>query len=113
MAAWGKPSEDFSTKVPGRLYWLDLVTGTRHDVSKVPLGNLDGVAPASGGGWLVTDWVAGKLWRVSDPKGDAELLVEGIPGAADLGYDPRRRLIVVPSSKADYLEGLNQDKLPR
>lgn len=113
VASWGKPAADFSTKVPGRLYWLDLLTKDRFDVSKVPLGNLDGVEKASGGGWLVTDWVAGKLWRVSDPQGDAELLVSGIPGAADLGYDPRKRLIVVPSARADYLEGLNQDKLPR
>lgn len=113
VASWGKAASDFSTKVPGRLYWLDLLTGKRYDVSKAPLGNLDGVAQASGGGWLVTDSTAGKLWRVSDPQGDAELLVEGIPGAGDIGYDPRRRLIVVPSSRADYLEGLLQDKLPR
>lgn len=113
VASWGKASADFSTKVPGRLYWLDLRTKDRFDVSKVPLGNLDGVEQASGGGWLVTDSKAGKLWRVSDPLGEPQLLLDGVPGAADLGYDPRKRLIIVPSVRGDYVEGLQQDKLPR
>ncbi|TBR24352.1 ATP/GTP-binding protein [bacterium] len=113
VASWGKAAPDFSTKVPGRLYWLDLKTKERHDVSKVPLGNLDGLAQASGGGWLVTDWVAGKLWRVSDPQGEAVLLASGLEGAADIGYDPRRRLIAVPCVRSDLVEGLWQAKLPR
>lgn len=113
VAAWGKAAGDFSTKVPGRLYWLDLRTKERHDVSKTPLGNLDGLEPASGGGWLVTDWKAGKLWRVADPSGEAVLLATGLEGAADIGYDPRKRLIAVPCMNADLVEGLQQDKLPR
>lgn len=113
VASWGRAAPDFSTQIPGRLYWLDLRTGERHDVSKVPLGNLSGLESASGGGWLMTDRKAGKLWRVSDPKGEAELLASGLEGAADLGYDPRLRLIVVPCMSSDLIEGLQQDKLPR
>ena len=113
VAGWGRAAPDLSTKIPGRLYWLDLRTGERHDVSKLPLGNLSGLEPASGGGWLVTDRKAGKLWRVSDPQGEAVLLDSGLDGAADLGYDPRLRLIVVPCTGADVVEALQQDKLPR
>lgn len=113
VASWGRAAADLSTKIPGRLYWLDLRTGERRDVSKAPLGNLSGLEPASGGGWLVTDRKAGKLWRVSDPQGEAELLASGLEGAADLGYDPRLRLIVVPCLGADLVEALQQDKLPR
>ena len=29
VAAWGKPEADFSTKVPGRLYRLNLATGAK------------------------------------------------------------------------------------
>lgn len=113
VAAWGHAGPDGATKVPGRLYWLDLRTGQRRDVSKVPLGNLVGAEPASGGGWLVTDPKAGRLWRVSDPKGEATLLAEGLDGAGDIAYDPKRRLIAVPLSASDLVEGLQQDKLPR
>lgn len=113
VAAWGHAGKDGRAKVPGRLYWLDMRTGERRDVSKVPLGNLAGVEPASGGGWLVTDPVAGALWRVSDPQGEAKLLADGLDGAGDIGYDPKRRLVVVPQAAADVVEGLLQDKLPR
>ncbi|MBI3299151.1 MAG: hypothetical protein HYZ75_13365 [Elusimicrobia bacterium] len=112
VAAWGIPAADFSTKVPGRVYWLDLKTKQRFDVSPVPLGNLDGLEPASGGGWLTTDLAAGKLWRVAEKDGSAVLIKEGLKGPADLGYDPRRRLIVVPQTGADVVIGLDQDKLP-
>lgn len=101
-----------TAKVPGRLYWLDLRTKRRRDVSKAPLGRLAGLEPASGGGWLVTDPEAGKLWRVSDPQGEATLLDGALPGAGDIGYDPKRRLVVVPRSDGT-VEGLKQDLLPR
>ena len=112
VAAWGLPAADFSTKVPGRLYWLDLRTKKRFDVSRVPLGNLDGLEPASGGGWLTTDWLAGKLWRVEEKDGAATLLMEGLSGPADLGYDPKRRVIVVPQMNGDEVTGFDQTKLP-
>ncbi|MBI5595031.1 MAG: hypothetical protein HY928_02960 [Elusimicrobia bacterium] len=97
--------------VPGRLYWLDIRTKKRYDVSPSPLGRLDGLEPASGGGWLVTDAEKGRLYRV-DSDGSATVLKEGLKGPADLGYDAKRRWIVVPLLGEDLVEGYDQTKLP-
>lgn len=112
VASWGLAAKDFSTKVPGRLYWLDMRTKQRFDVSPIPLGNLDGLEPASGGGWLTTDFLAGKLWLIKERDGSATLLKEGLAGPADLGYDAKRRLIVVPQMNGDEVTGFDQTKLP-
>lgn len=105
VASWG------SKVVPGRLYWLDLRTKKRFDVSPTPLGRLDGLEPASGGGWLVTDNAKGVLYRV-DSDGSSTVLKEGLKGPADLGYDAKRRWIAVPQLGADLVEGYDQGKLP-
>lgn len=105
VASWGTKT------VPGRVYWLDLRTKKRYDVSPIPLGRLDGLEAASGGGWLVTDNEKGVLYRL-DSKGSATVLKEGLRNPADLGYDAKRRWIAVPQMGADIVEGYDQQKLP-
>ena len=105
VASWGTET------VPGRVYWLDLRTKKRYDVSKTPLGRLDGLEAASGGGWLVTDNEKGVLYRL-DSGGSTTVLKEGLKNPADIGYDAKRRLIAVPQMGADLVEGYDQQKLP-
>lgn len=99
VAAWGTGiAADWSTKTPGRLLSFNLKTLTRRELSE-PFGNLDGLEWA-GGSWLVSDWIAGKVYRI---KGSdrPELLVEGLKGAADLGWAPKPRLLIVPRMAED------------
>ncbi|MBI4348892.1 MAG: hypothetical protein HY553_18790 [Elusimicrobia bacterium] len=94
VAGWGPGiGPDWSSKAPGRLLSFGLKTKTRREHSQ-PLGNLDGLEWA-GDHWLVSDWVAGKVYRV-DGNGAAELLLEGLKGAADIGFDRKTRLLIVP-----------------
>lgn len=97
VAAWGVISDPitFATKVPGRLLVVDLKTKkiTPLDAGK-PLGNLDGLEK-DGADYLVTDFTAGKVFRVSK-SGAATVLKTGLAESADLGYDPARRMIAVP-----------------
>jgi hypothetical protein len=82
VGGWGKPEADFSTKVPGRLFALDLKTKEKTLITKQPLGNIDGVEQEARGGYLVTDYLAGKLIQVS-PAGDARVVRTFKPVLAD------------------------------
>lgn len=82
VGGWGKPEADFSTKVPGRLYMLDLKTKQKTLITKQPLGNIDGVEQEARGGFLVTDYLAGKVIQVA-PDGTSHVVRTFKPGLAD------------------------------
>jgi sugar lactone lactonase YvrE len=82
VGGWGKPEADFSTKVPGRLYMLDLKTKQKTLITKQPLGNIDGVEQEARGGFLVTDYMAGKVIQVT-PTGESHVIRTFKPGLAD------------------------------
>ncbi len=96
VAAWGtdiKP--DFSTKEKGHLYSLDLKTKAKTLITTTPLGNLDGLERAKDGSYFVSDWMAGRVYKVATD-GTSTLLIEGLKGAADLGWDQSTNTIIVP-----------------
>jgi sugar lactone lactonase YvrE len=95
VAAWGKPEPDFSTKVPGRLYRLNLATGAKTVITPNPTGNLDGLESDGKGGYIVSDWVAGKIYRIG-ADGDTRLLRQMKQGTADIAYLPASRTLIVP-----------------
>ena len=83
VGGWGtKPAADFTTKVPGHLYSLDLKTKQKTLISKQPVGNIDGVEQEARGGYLVTDYLAGKLIQVA-PSGESRVIRTFKPGLAD------------------------------
>ena len=83
VGGWGsKPAADFSTKVPGNLYSLDLKTKQKTLISKKPVGNIDGVEQEARGGYLVTDYLKGTLIQVS-PTGESRVVRTFKPGLAD------------------------------
>jgi hypothetical protein len=53
----------------------------------IPVGNFDGVEPDGKGGYLVTDWVSGGLFRVAN-NGKPTRLLPLTKGSADLGVGP-------------------------
>jgi sugar lactone lactonase YvrE len=83
VGGWGsKPAADFTTKVPGHLYALDYKTRQKTLITKQPLGNIDGVEQEARGGYLVTDYLAGKLIQVA-PTGESRVVRTFTPGLAD------------------------------
>ena len=82
VGGWGKPEADFSTKVPGHLYMLDLTTKQKTLITKQPLGNIDGVEQDARGGFIVTDYLAGKVIQVA-PDGSSHVVRTFKPGLAD------------------------------
>ncbi len=95
VAAWGKPEPDFSTKVPGRLYRLDIATGAKTLITPSPLGNLDGLESDGRGGYLVSDWMSGRIYRIARD-GTVRQLMQFKQGTADIAYLPASRTLIVP-----------------
>jgi len=96
IGAWGlEIQDDFSTKKLGHLIAIDLKTKKRTLITKQPLGNLDGVELDGKGGYLVTDWKAGKVFHIS-AGGVAKTIIQHKPGTADHGYIVAKRLLILP-----------------
>lgn len=97
IAPWGKDlQEDFSTTVLGHLIAVDLIEKSISTVgSGEPVGNLDGIESDGEGNWLVTDWMAGALYRI-DPDGEVELLMDLDQGSADLGVINNEAIVLMP-----------------
>jgi sugar lactone lactonase YvrE len=95
VGGWGKPEADFTTKVPGRLYALDLKTKEKTPITPNPVGNIDGVESDGSGGYVITDWLAGKVMHIT-PTGDVHPLKTYMQGTADHAYLPSQGLLILP-----------------
>ena len=96
VAGWGLGlAADFSTKTLGRLFALDLKTKQKTLITTQPLGNLDGLESDGAGGYIVTDYLAGKVFHVT-AKGEVTALLKLAAGTADHAYVPAKMLLIVP-----------------
>jgi hypothetical protein len=102
IAAWGSPGTSAPTSAPANLLEVSIPDKTVRDLGDgKPIGNLDGLEPYNDA-FLVSDWVAGALYRI-DRTGRAELLLDLTQGTADIGYVPEDRLLLIPLMKDDKL----------
>lgn len=109
VAAWGKPEPDFSTKVPGRLFKLNLATGAKTLITPQPTGNLDGLESDGRGGWFVSDWPAGKILHVA-ADGSTTTVRQFKQGTADIAYLPASRTLIVPHMMEGRVAAYTLDK---
>lgn len=110
VAAWGLAAPDWSTKTPGRLLAVDIGDKTIEALTE-PLGNLDGLEPTKDGAWLVSDWSAGKVYRVAG--GKAQVILSGFKGAADIGYTSKGDLLLVPRMGENRVTAYRLSRLPK
>jgi len=95
VGGWGKPEADFSTKVPGRLFAISLATKQKTPITPQPFANIDGVERDGRGGYIVTDWAAGKVLQVG-PTGTVRELRTFAQGTADHAFVAASRILIVP-----------------
>jgi hypothetical protein len=95
VGGWGKPEADFTTKVPGRLFALDLETKQKTLITPAPFANIDGVEHDGRGGYIVTDWLKGQLLQVSSA-GESHVVRQFKPGTADLAFALSGNVAVIP-----------------
>lgn len=94
VGAWGK--EEGADAHGGQLLavaFADLAITSAS--GNQPIGQLDGVEPHPGGGYLVTDWFAGTLQWI-DGAGHISTLLTMNRGLADHEYIADRQLLVLP-----------------
>jgi hypothetical protein len=103
IAAWGAPGISAQKSAPANLVEVSIPDKTVRDLGDgTPIGNLDGVEPLDDTSFLVTDWVAGALYRI-DASGKAKLLLDLDQGSADIGWVPAKRLLLIPMMMDDKL----------
>ena len=95
VGGWGKPEPDFSTKVPGHLFALDLKTKKKTLITPKPFGNIDGLELDGSGGYIVTDYNKGLLIDVKST-GESKTLKEFKAGTADLAFVPTGNIAIIP-----------------
>jgi sugar lactone lactonase YvrE len=106
VAAWGKPEPDFSTEVPGRLYALDLRTKQKTLITPMPFANMDGLESDGRGGYIVSDWLAGTILRVT-PSGESQVVARFMPGTADIGVIPAAGTVLIPHMNENRVAAYN------
>jgi len=102
----------FQTSAPGKIQKIAIATVALTSFSE-RIGVLDGME-RDGANLLVTDFT-GKLFSV-DAAGAGKLLLDGTAGvfanaAADLGFDPARRIAAVPQLNGTTVTFVDLDKL--
>ncbi|MFD0981816.1 SMP-30/gluconolactonase/LRE family protein [Tropicimonas aquimaris] len=104
VAPWGlELQEDFTTKTGGHLITVDVEDGSVKSLgSGDPVGNLDGLEPDGKGNWIVSDWIAGAVYRIADD-GKYEMLLDLDMGSADLEFIPGQSLLIVPMMLSNSL----------
>lgn len=100
VAAWGAPGTSAPKSEPANLLEINIADKKVSNLGDgTPVGNLDGLEP-DGDDFLVTDWVAGKMFRISK-SGKADLLLTLVQGTADIGYVPSEKLLLLPLMMSD------------
>jgi len=72
-----------------------VVNGAKTNVAKLPGTSLDGLVLLEGGDVLVSSWDAKSVYR-GQPAGPFEAVVTDVNAPADIGFDSKRNLILVP-----------------
>ena len=106
VGGWGKPKPDFSTDVPGHLFALDLQTKQKTLITPKPFANIDGLERDGRGGYIVSDYVAGKILQVSS-SGETRELRQFMPGSADIGFVSSGNILLVPHMNENTVASYN------
>jgi sugar lactone lactonase YvrE len=97
VAGWGfNMDADGNTNPLGNLFTVDLATKAISNLGDGrPVGNLDGIEPDKNGNYLVTDFNAGKLFRIM-PDGSFTEISDLEATSADLEVMDKGRTVIIP-----------------
>ncbi|HET9943691.1 MAG TPA: SMP-30/gluconolactonase/LRE family protein [Terriglobia bacterium] len=97
VGGWGAPNSptDFTTKVPGRLFKLDLKTKAKTLITPEPTANIDGLESDGKGGYIASDFIAGKILHIS-ADGKVETLTTYSQGTADIAFTASGNRLIIP-----------------
>ncbi len=107
VAAWGKDDKEENR---GRLFSLDLKTGAKTVITEQPTGNLDGVELDGKGGYIVTDWMEGKVLRIAGD-GETKTVMELEQGTADHAFFADKNILILPRMSENKITAYDLNKL--
>lgn len=100
VAAWGAPGTSAQKSEPANLLEIGIADKKVANLGDgTPVGNLDGIE-ADGDDFIVSDWVAGKVFRIAK-SGKADTILVLQQGTADIGYVAADKLLLVPMMMND------------
>jgi hypothetical protein len=85
----------------GEIYSVDM-KGKKAAGQKLPKGQLDGVVALDGGDVLVSSWEGSAVYR-GKPGGEWKAAVEGVKSPADIGWDSKRKVLLIPSFQGNQV----------
>jgi sugar lactone lactonase YvrE len=85
----------------GELVHVDS-TGKKEAGQKMPAGTLDGIVKLTDGSLLVSSWAASAVFR-GTPGGTFESIIHDVKSPADIGYDSKRNVVLIPLFLADMV----------
>jgi sugar lactone lactonase YvrE len=86
----------------GELYKVDS-TGKKEAGQKLPAGTLDGLVKLTDGTVLASSWAASAIFR-GTPGSTFETIVHDVKSPADIGFDTKRNLILIPLFQLDAVQ---------
>ena len=112
VASWGEGMDikTWEVKALGKLVAYDLKSKEKMELTKQPLGNLDGLGNDGSGGYYVSDHVAGIVYHVQ-ADGAANAILGGFKGPADIGLIDGKAVILVPRMGEDKLTAYDLEQL--
>lgn len=104
LGTWGEElnPKTFQTKVPGDLLKISLKTKKIEVVVK-KVGNIDGVVKTIHG-YLMSDYIAGKLVYVKDNENTSVDVITVESGAADIEFNKTHKVVYVPQMQAGRID---------
>lgn len=95
VAAGGDGSVWVVTFKSGEIYQIT-AKGKKVSPQKLPMGDLDGIVVLDSGELLVASWAASTVYR-GKPGGEWKPAVENVKSPADIGWDSKRKRLLIPS----------------
>lgn len=106
VASWAHKlnPKDWSFKKPGSFIYVSLPKKSVHSIIPAPLGALDGLENISDSLWVLSDKTGGRIYLVDSENGERETLLENVADVADIGYDKKLGLLLLPLMKSNELQ---------
>ena len=77
--------------------------GELGSVTRLPKGSLDGIVRMADGSLLISSWAASAVYR-GLPGGEFTEIISGVPSPASIGFDAKRRAVLIPVFGASAVE---------
>jgi sugar lactone lactonase YvrE len=85
----------------GEVYRVD-AKGKRTDLPKPPKGQLDGVEKLPDGSLILSSWEGAAVYKLTG--GAYTTVVDSVTSPADIGYDPKRGVVMIPVMMKNLIE---------